>query len=58
MEALNNTFKEAFLGVTHMQAFLQGAASNIIDVLTDRDGETAQPIFTLLLDLPAMPADA
>lgn len=58
LEVLNTAFRDAFLGITHMQAFLQGAINSVIDILTDQDAETAQPIFTLLLDLPTMPTNA
>lgn len=57
LEVLNAAFRDAFLGIAHMQAFLQGAINSIIDLLIERDLETAQPVFTLLLDLPAMPTD-
>lgn len=57
LEALNSAFKDAFLSVAHMQAFLQGAINSIIDVLIDRDKETAKPIFALLFDLPPSPSD-
>lgn len=50
LETLNAAIKDAFLGVTHMQVFLQGAINNIADLLKERDEQTSKSIFTLLLD--------
>jgi len=54
MENLNLLFRQRFLIVTAMAAFLQGITNELLYSLTYRDRESFKQVFQLLLDEPLL----
>jgi hypothetical protein len=54
MKNLNLLFRQRFLIVTAMAAFLQGITNDLLYSLTYRDSESSKQIFQLLLDEPSL----
>jgi len=54
MKNLNLLFRQRFLIVTAMAAFLQGITNDLLYSLTYRDRESSKQIFQLLLDEPSL----
>lgn len=54
MANLNLLFRQRFLVVTAMAAFLQGITNELLYSLTYRDRESSKQIFQLLLDEPLL----
>lgn len=54
MKNLNLLFRQRFLIVTAMAAFLQGITNELLYSLTYRDMESSKQIFQLLLDEPSL----